>query len=220
MKDFIKKIPIVRFIARMGYYAFIELFNRFPGTKEYWEKRYDWGGTSGNGSYNDLAEFKAAIINRFIEKEDVETVIEYGCGDGNQLKLADYPSYIGFDVSKKAISRCRNIFVHDKTMTFKLMEEYDGETAQLTLSLDVIYHLIEDEVYYAYMRRLFDSSTQFVIIYSSNTNGQKNMQMKHIRHRKFSDWIEENRSTWKLLKKIPANGDATFTDFYIYEKTD
>ncbi len=35
---------------------------------------------------------------------------------------------------------------HDKTKNFKLMEEYAGEVAQSTLS-DVIYHLIEDDVF-------------------------------------------------------------------------
>src|SRR5215210_4430947 len=42
--------------------------------------------------------------------------------------------------------------------TFKLMEEYAGESAELALSLEVIYHLVEDEVFESYMRRLFGSS--------------------------------------------------------------
>ncbi|MDZ7682674.1 MAG: hypothetical protein U5J63_13415 [Fodinibius sp.] len=217
MKDFIKKIPGIRFIVRMGYYGFVELFNLFPGSKEYWENRYDLGGASGQGSYDELAQFKADIINRFVQKENIETIIEYGCGDGNQLKMADYPSYIGFDISAEALSRCKNIFSNDPTKTFKFMKEYEGETAQLTLSLDVIYHLIEDEVYHRYMKRLFDSSTQYVIIYSSNTSKQKLLQMKHVKHRKFSDWIGENRPEWEQIKKIETS-NKTFADFFIYKK--
>lgn len=182
------------------------------------EKKYDLGRTSGAGSYKELAEFKANIINCFIEKEDIETVIEYGCGDGNQLKLADYPSYIGFDISSEAISRCKEIFANDRTKAFKLMKEYNGEMAQLTLSLDVIYHLIEDEVYHQYMERLFNSSSQYVIIYSSNTNEQSEGQMSHITHRKFSEWIEKNRQKWNQVKHISA--DNTFADFYIYKKSE
>lgn len=218
MREFLKKIPVVGFIVRIGYYVFIELFNLFPGSKEYWRKRYDLGGTSGAGSYKKLAEFKANIINRFIEKEGIETVIEYGCGDGNQLKLANYPSYIGFDISKEAISRCKEIFANDETKAFKLMKDYNGERAQLTLSLDVIYHLVEDEVFHQYMKRLFDSSSQYVIIYSSNTNEQSEGQMSHIRHRKFSEWIEKNRKGWHQVKHISA--DNTFADFYIYERSE
>lgn len=219
MKDSFKKISGIRFLKRMGYYALVELFDFFPGSKEYWKKRYDLGGTSGAGSYNQLAEFKANIINRFVEKEGVETVIEFGCGDGNQIKLFKVPSYTGFDISQEAISQCKKIFARDKTKTFKLMKDYEGETVQLALSLDVIYHLIEDEVYHGYMKRLFDSSTQYVIIYSSNTDEQAKVQMNHIKHRKFSDWIEKNRPDWKMIKFIPAHGDETFADFYIYEKS-
>lgn len=216
MKDFIKRIPVVRFIARIGYYAFIELFNFFPGSKKYWDKRYKLGGTSGAGSYKELAEFKADIINCFVEKNNIETVIEYGCGDGNQLRLAQYPSYTGFDISEKAIKTCREIFQHDHKKTFKLMKNYNGETAQLTLSLDVIYHLIEDEVYHQYMKRLFDSSTQYVIIYSSDTDKQAKLQVSHVKHRKFSDWIKQYRPEWERIKYIPTDGGSTFTDFYIY----
>lgn len=216
MKESLKKISGIRFLRRMLYYAFIELFDFFPGSKEYWKKRYDLGGTSGAGSYNQLAEFKANILNRFVEKEGVKSVLEFGCGDGNQVRLFTFPSYTGFDISEKAILRCKSIFARDKKKTFKLMKEYNGEKAQLTLSLDVIYHLIEDEVYHEYMKRLFDSSAQYVIIYSSNTDEQSKVQMNHIKHRKFSDWIEQNRSNWKKIKNISA--DDTFADFYIYER--
>lgn len=216
MKESLKNISGVRFLLRMGYYAFVELFDFFPGSKEYWKKRYDLGGTSGAGSYNQLAEFKANILNRFVEKEGVKSVLEFGCGDGNQVSLFNFPSYTGFDISEEAISRCKKIFAYDKTKKFRLMKKYDGERAQLTLSLDVIYHLVEDDVYQEYMQRLFDSSTQYVIIYSSNTDEQSKVQMNHIKHRKFADWIERNRSNWKEIKHISA--DDTFADFYIYEK--
>ncbi len=37
-------------------------------SKKYWNDRYVKGGNSGTGSYNELAKFKAHIINSFIEK--------------------------------------------------------------------------------------------------------------------------------------------------------
>lgn len=58
------------------------------------------------------------------------------------------------------------------------MDAYANETADLTLSLDVIYHLIEDNVFFTYMDRLFDSSTKFVIIYSLNTDRQAQIKGK------------------------------------------
>lgn len=169
---------------------------------EYWKLQYQSGRNSGPGSYNQFAEFKAEILNRFIENNDIQTLIEYGCGDGNQLKLAEYSSYIGFDVSSEAISRCNSIFPNDKRKTFKLVDDYSGEKAQLTLSLDVIYHLIEDDVFMEYMERLFNSSERFVIIYSSNTDENQDNQAAHVKHRRFSAWVKKNQPQWKLLHHI------------------
>src|SRR5690606_16109619 len=105
-------MSFILFIKRLSYYAKIELFNEFPGSKDYWDSRYGLGGTSGAGSNNELAELKASVINRLVEKENVNSVIDFGCGDGNQLNMAKYPSYIGFDISKKAVERCIGIFTN------------------------------------------------------------------------------------------------------------
>src|SRR5215207_6091130 len=59
----------------------------FHGSEDYWITRYATGGNSGAGSYNKLAEYKAEVLNDFVKRHNVESVIEYGCGDGNQLKL-------------------------------------------------------------------------------------------------------------------------------------
>jgi hypothetical protein len=225
MKNLIKKISLLRSIARCVYFTFVAPFQSFPGSEEYWQQRYKSRGTSGDGSYNKLAEFKADVLNGFVRERQIRTIIEYGCGNGNQLRLSEYPSYIGFDLSPEAISQCENIFSNDETKIFKLLDAYSNETAQLTLSLDVIYHLIEDDVFFAYMRWLFDSSTRFVIIYSSNTDKQARLQASHVKHRKFSKWIEQNKPEWKLIQNIPNRypftsdeQEGSIADFYIYEK--
>lgn len=202
--------------------------NEFPGTVQYWESRYAGGGTSGAGSYNRLAAFKAEVINGFVQQQGIATVIEFGCGDGNQLTLARYERYLGFDVAKSAIDKCNSLFRGDATKTFKLMTEYSGEKAELSLSLDVIYHLIEDPVFDAYMRRLFASAERFVVIYSSNdaTLNETLRAASHVRHRRFSDWIDQIASDWKLLHHIRnrypyslANpAETSCADFYIYAK--
>jgi len=196
----------------------------FSSSSEYWEKRYQTGGNSGAGSYNNLAEFKAEIINTFVQENEIQTIIEYGCGDGNQLRLAKYPSYIGYDVSESAISICSNMFTSDKRKKFKLIKDYAAERAQLTLSLDVIYHLTEDYVFNEYMARLFDSSDGFVVVYSSNTDEPQKDQAPHVKHRKFTSWIDSNRPLVELIKHIPNKyvytGDITKSstaDFFIYK---
>ena len=226
IKELIKRIPVLRSIARVIYFTCVTPFESFPGSEEYWKQRYKSGGISGSGSYQKLARFKAEVLNGFVRDNQIKTIVEYGCGDGNQLRMSEYPSYIGFDVSPEALSRCENIFSTDETKTFKLMDAYVDETAELTLSLDVVYHLVEDHVFLSYMERLFDSSTRFVIIYSSNTDKQARLQAAHVRQREFSKWIEQHRPEWKLVRHIPNRYPYTrneleesFADFYIYGRS-
>ncbi len=224
MNSVIKKIPILRSIVRI----FTQKNSLvFKNSKDYWISRYNSGGNSGPGSYNELAEYKADILNRFVSERNLEYVIEFGAGDGNQLKLAKYPNYLGFDISKKAVEHCKQLFISDPTKSFKLVSEYRNEKAELVLSLDVIYHLVEDEIFEDYMNKLFNSSTRFVIIYSSDTDDQMGNILAHVRHRKFTAWIAENKPEWKIIKHIPNklrfNGDArigSFADFYIFEYPD
>ena len=197
----------------------------FKNSATYWEDRYRTGGRSGSGSYNELAEYKAEIINNFVEKNNIQTVIEHGCGDGNQLVYGCYTSYIGFDVSPEAISICRKKFKNDKSKSFRKNNEYAGEVADLALSLDVIYHLVEDDVFHSYMKRLFISSGKYVLIYSSNLEAQED-SMAHVRHRNFTRFIEDAFPGWKLSTKIdnkfPFKGDVSsgsHSDFFIYKKT-
>lgn len=125
----------------------------FPGSEAYWEQRYRTGGNSGAGSYNQLAQFKSEVLNALVAERGIRSVIEYGCGDGNQLRFAKYPRYLGFDVSAEAVRLCQQAFAADGSKSFKLLSEYSGEIAELVMSLDVIYHLIEDDVFEDYMRR-------------------------------------------------------------------
>jgi cyclopropane fatty-acyl-phospholipid synthase-like methyltransferase len=228
MKEQIKRIPILGKLT-------VQIYRRirgdrtkpksFPGSEKYWENRYLKGGNSGVGSYQKFAEFKAEVINRFVVEHGVKTVIEFGCGDGNQLRHADYPRYLGFDVSETALSLCKQIFLSDKSKAFKLMCDYDGEKADLTLSLDVIYHLVEDGCFRNYMRTLFKASDRYVIIYSSDSDDNTGFEGTHIKHRKVTKWIQENVLGWILVKHIPNRypykGNhkiGSFADFFIYEK--
>jgi hypothetical protein len=196
---------------------------KVKSSADYWDQRYQSGGNSGPGSYNRLAEFKADVLNRFVADHNIASVIEFGCGDGSQLKLAHYPAYLGIDVSTKAVELCRTTFANDPSKRFLLSAALEpGTTADLALSLDVIYHLTENTVYEAYMHRLFQSALRFVIIYSSNMDQPS--EAKHVRHRRFIPWVERNQPHWVLHSTIKnaypwdlAEPDQTsFADFYVF----
>lgn len=157
----------------------------FSGSQDYWRQRYRRGGDSGAGSGGESARFKASVLNAFVRELGVDSVIEFGCGDGRQLELSEYPNYSGLDISQEAVNRCRKLFFHDATKSFSLVEDYDGAKADLSISLDVLFHLVEDEVYDSYLRMLFGASSRYVIIYSSDEVSQP-PSLSHVRHRHVS----------------------------------
>ncbi len=197
----------------------------FDSSRNYWLDRYNQEGDSGSGSYGELAKFKADFINEFVKSNDIASVLEFGCGDGNQLTLAEYPEYTGVDISPEAIRRCKEIFSKDSSKSFLLDNEYSGQKADLVLSLDVLYHLVEDQVFSDYMQKCFRAANHFVIIYSSNHANNSPWQKRHVRHHRFSDWIATHHPEWRLIKTHmrkeylpPAIAAGSFADFYVYSK--
>lgn len=224
VKQLIKRVPVLRAVARFVSRQVARLGRERFGSAEYWERRYASGRSSGPGSYNRLALFKAEILNEFVQKMKIATVLELGSGDGAQLELAEYPSYVGVDVSPTIVEQANEKFRGDTTKSFVLLDYISETRADLTLSLDVIYHLVEDTVFEAHMRELFDRANRFTIVYSSKKNEMADSV--HVRHRLFTEWVRINRSDFELTSSIPnrfpfdrADPDNTsFADFYIFKR--
>jgi SAM-dependent methyltransferase len=200
--------------------------SRFLGQKNIGNSAMLRGGNSGAGSYDKFAKFKAEIVNAFVVNRKIKSVIEFGCGDGNQLELARYPKYTGVDVSQTVITSCWEKFRSDPAKTFLLTCDCQSESADLALSLDVIFHLVEDGVYEDYMSALFSAALRYVVIYSSNSDDNAGYEGTHVKHRKFAEWVQRSAPNWNLIERIPNRypytGDyktGSFADFYIYEKT-
>ena len=192
----------------------------------YWERRYRSGRTSGTGSYGRLAEFKAAFINKFYQDNNITTHIDFGVGDGNQLSLLNPKQYVGVDVSRTTIVRLRERFAAMQNYSFFHVTDLDGvDRCELASSIDVVFHLVEDQVFENYMRRLFLYARRFVIIYSSNDN--TTTAASHVRHRRFTDFISANIPDWQLVQYHPNpypfnptdEGNTSFCDFFVFAPT-
>lgn len=229
IKRQIFQIPLIGAITRN--LCLLAKKKSFTNSSAYWEQRYASGKNSGIGSYNELAYFKAEVLNNFVKLNNINSVIEFGCGDGNQLLLSKYPSYIGLDVSVSAISLCISKFKHDLTKSFFLynsnyfIDNTSTFNADLALSLDVIYHLVEDEIFNTHLQHLFSSSNRYVIIYSTDEDTPDPYQLPHVRRRSFSGHIAQHFENWALsncipnkyaLSEFPDNGSDA--KFYIYER--
>lgn len=226
LKDRLRHVPVLGPLTRGA----VSLYRKatFPGSSAYWGERYAKGGTSGPGSYGPFATFKAEVLNGLVREFAIESVVEFGCGDGAQLAFAEYPRYTGLDVSPHAIQRCIERFPDDPTKSFF---RYDPECfhdkagvfrADLALSLDVIYHLTEDAVFERYMTHLFAAGTRLVVIYSNDADHP--CAAAHVRFRKFSTWIARRAPRWALARHVPNRfpdtGDyrtGSPSDFYVYQ---
>jgi FkbM family methyltransferase len=201
------------------------------GTKEYWDSRYKSGGSSGEGSYGRLRDHKSYVINQFALSYGISGAIDLGCGDGNQLSSFQFQSITGFDISSEAIKICKNKFQGDDSKKFEIYSpaEWNCENKNLTslsLSLDVLFCILEDDLFHVYLTQLFDLYNRFVIIYSDNTN-EKTDNTPYIKHRNFTDWVKSNRPDWTLAGFLPnrfpvvqgENGsNKSFCNFYIYSR--
>jgi SAM-dependent methyltransferase len=194
----------------------------------YWQWRYRSGGTSGAGSRGRLAAFKAEIVNGVIAANQIRSVIDLGCGDGVQMAMigadADGPRYLGVDVSPDALALC--LALGRGNRRFLLYDDFaaamPAHTAELAISMDVIYHLTDDAVYHHYLDDLFACAERMVLIYASNINATP--RDTHVRHRCFTDTIKFRFPDWRLAAMLPNRfqfdptqpEQTSFADFYLF----
>jgi len=193
---------------------------------KFWEKHYQKGGESGRSSTLHFGEFKIEIINNFIKQYNIESLIDYGCGDGVLISHFNVKKYVGLDISDFIVNQCKEMFKYDNSKQFyTYKDDYNNIKYNLSLSLDVICHLKEDNIYKQYLDDLFNSSSKYIIIYSSNHNDlipANKTNSSSSFHRNFTKDIEEFYPNCKLIKtipqKYPSNKVLTKFDYYIYEK--
>eukprot|EP00727_Mastigamoeba_balamuthi_P008902 m51a1_g4634 putative group 1 glycosyl transferase (221) ;mRNA; f:328977-329870 len=192
---------------------------------EFWETRYREGGNSGTGSYGLNAQYKARVLNAFVRERGVASVI-LGVGDGNQLALGEYPRYTGVDVSPTALRRTAAKFAGDATKSFfalsTLAGVHDSEcvlSADLAMSLDVVYHLVEDEALDYYMCALANSARRYLVVYAWPPAWQRPYSGIHIRDVDFHAWILKSAPWFRLVKRLPSGPGDSKAEFFFYERT-
>lgn len=215
-------------VRQLGRALFPPLKLEFSGSQSYWKERYEHGGNSGEGSYGPLADYKAQFINDFCSRNAIASAVELGCGDGNQASTLKIERYVGVDISEKCIEWARRHF-HRAHWEFLTADEFAAARTEgmyeLGLSLDVIYHLVEDEVYKTYLEDLFSAASRKVLIYSSNLD-YFDPAFPHVRHRPVVEDVTAFQPEWSFVQTVPnpfyrhpdERGYGSFAEFHIFEK--
>ena len=127
--------------------------------KSYWNNRYDGGGTSGYGSYNEQLEKKL----NWITPLDYKTITEVGCGDFNfgMHLLARHPArYLGLDISDVVIKKNRELY---DGIPFAIMR-HDVPSGDLLMCVDVLFHILDDRDYANTLIALKNAWTKYLVI--------------------------------------------------------
>ncbi len=103
----------------------------------------EWGYGSGVGSLplNNVEYIR--FLKQFIEKNNIGSVVDFGCGDWQFSRFIDWAgaSYIGFDIVKSIIERDRALFERGKTSFCVFKRGMDLPSADLFICKDVFQHL-------------------------------------------------------------------------------
>jgi SAM-dependent methyltransferase len=189
--------------------------NYIPSSKAYWESRYLRGGDSGIGSEGRDLEYKANYINSVIREFGIESFLELGPGNGNLASRLEVSRYLGLDASATAVKLAKKRYPN---VDFRSLEAADLRTSELfdmCGSFDVIYHLVEDQVFGEHLDSLFSRASKVVLVYSSNFN---DFGASHVRHRNFSEEIQKKYPSWRLAREEAGNPTGSFARFFVYER--
>ena len=180
---------------------------------QYWDRRYRKGVGSGAGSRGLEAREKAEIVNHIIRRAGIQSVLDVGVGDGVVSEMIDAPAgYVGYDISETAISLCREM-MPDRTFTTTLPAgDFD-----LIISMDVIFHLVNEDDYQAHLALLFGPSPEIgrraVLVYATNHDERG---AAHVLHRK---WTNDVPPTWSLTAQWRSRSDKRKSFWLLEEDT-
>jgi len=141
--------------------------------RAYWEARYVAGGDSGPGSSKNEGRFKSNLVGSLIDFLQVESIIDFGCGDGQLMSeaLSGHSGihYTGIDFSPKALELSESKIgrLQGINSRFVNMDPSKGQptpVADLAICLDVLFHIKERADASRLMMRVLNSFTKAAVL--------------------------------------------------------
>lgn len=179
---------------------------------EYWDARY-----RERASQVDVGErrYKARYVNQMLSQHEIGSVIDWGCGNGDQL--AHIPlgetHYVGTDISMEAIRQSRErfpgrYFIHRPKLRLT-------EKAEAGLSLEVIPHQVTEIALVSHLDDLFGRASRLVVIFSTNMDTEQ--LAIHVRHHWFTPIVAIRYPEWRMLDGGNGREFGSLRAFYAYE---
>lgn len=145
----------------------------------FWNHRYltDMELGSGVGSRGPVAVQKRALIQGLIDRLDIRTIIDVGCGDIEIVQQLDYDGdYLGVDIAEAIVERNRRLmpawrFEHGD---FVSLASVSDVSADLVMCFDVLIHQHEAAYYEAFVSALVRSAGKAGVVaaYEARPTGE------------------------------------------------
>jgi SAM-dependent methyltransferase len=116
-----------------------EMFEEIYQQKAWVVKHNNPSSLSGPGSFTTATGLYHEFLKEFLERNQIRTVVDYGCGDNGVYDGFDWSDveYTGYDVSQTAIDLARE---RRPNATFVCAETLDLPPADLLIVKDVMGH--------------------------------------------------------------------------------
>jgi len=153
-----------------------------------------------------------------INKYDLKSISDVGCGECTLLPyLQGIRKYYGYDISPAVLSKVSKNAQDGFSKEFILLTNNTKiVSSDLVLSLEVIFHQVNDDEYLDYMRKLVNSNGEYLLILTMNEGILKTNHIKnrHIKYRDISKFMDS--TNYSLVEKFPFT-ERTST-YYLYKK--
>ena len=134
--------------------------------------------------------------------------------------MYNFKNYFGLDVSQTSIKLCKEQYAGDSSKSFMLYDPAffarvgNFVKSDVTLSSEVLFHLVEEDVFHKYLNDLFSMAKKAVIIISTDHSDNTNCP-RHIKHRVFSDYVSKTFTEWEKVKvELPEGLKADYSDYF------
>lgn len=200
-------------------------------TKFDWDEHYKSGGKSGDPSdYMKSREWKHALIAKYCDIKN-NSIIDVGCGDLQFWQGRKPAKYIGIDISQTIIDAHTEKYP-DRQFICASSDESLDISADMVMCFDMLWHIIDDDVYIETLKNIRRYSKKYIMIYTWNSN-PFNRNILHriinmlVKFKKthvldFDITVEDGgyqkyRSFKRITKEV-FNGDFELIDEYTNDK--
>jgi len=191
--------------------------------QKYWDELYKSGWGSGAGSRGNLLDFKAKFLNDCFQRNEVNNVFDFGCGDGQLAKLLKVKRYCGVDVSGEAVKICSALLPQHSFQR----REFESCTPQFISSclpeveccmcIDVLYHIMQDSVLEATISNLFRTRAKLVVLYTVPDEQLKDIGIfGGVRYRKIGDFLRKHSGSYQLVQ-VQGPPVGTKAHFFVFK---